>query len=114
MKFTTIVAVLASAFMVSAAALPIDAKNTVDVEAITQPVESSVKAYIIVLKQTVAALEIEKAELEILKVGGTVERRYTSVLKGFSAWLSTRAYKSLSANPLVAYIEEDRQVVTIN
>jgi hypothetical protein len=70
---------------------------------------ASVKAYIIVLKDTVVTQDIETAERAIIKVGGTVEHRYTSALKGFSAWLSSRAYKTLLANPLVAYIEEDGQ-----
>lgn len=124
MKFTAIVAVLASALMVSAAALPIDSKNTVAlaqeaptssaIESTILPSETSVKAYIIVLKDTVVTQDIETAERAIIKVGGTVEHRYTSALKGFSAWLSSRAYKTLLANPLVAYIEEDGQAAAIS
>ncbi|KAG0239438.1 hypothetical protein BGX31_002776 [Mortierella sp. GBA43] len=88
MKFTAVIAILASALM-------------------------SVKSYIIVLKNTVETQDIATAEREIVKVGGTIQYRYTNVLKGFSAWLSTRAVKSLTANPLVDYIEEDQQVHTL-
>ncbi|KAK3816583.1 MAG: hypothetical protein J3Q66DRAFT_342880 [Benniella sp.] len=115
MKFTAIVAVLASTLLVSAAALPIEVQNTV---ALAQEVpteaalqsginETSVKSYIIVLKDTVVAQDIMTAERAIVKAGGTIEHRFTDVLKGFSAWLPNRAYKALLANPLVQYIEED-------
>ena len=70
---------------------------------------ASVRSYIIVLKDTVVAQDIAKAEQEIVKVGGTIKYRYTTVLKGFSAWLSTRAAHTLQSNPLVSYVEEDKE-----
>ncbi|KAF9349065.1 hypothetical protein BGX34_002087, partial [Mortierella sp. NVP85] len=126
MKFTTVVALLASAFLASVAAAPVAVSASVALaeEALetpakapieptlnvtSDPAEASVRSYIIVLKDTVVAQDIAKAEQEIVKVGGTIKYRYTTALKGFSAWLSTRAAHALQSNPLVSYIEEDKE-----
>ena len=43
-------------------------------------------------------------------VGGTVDRRYTSAVKGFSATMSPAGARRLAADPAVAYVEQDRTV----
>ncbi|KAF9980484.1 hypothetical protein BGZ65_005050 [Modicella reniformis] len=125
MKFIALVAFLASALVVSVVAAPVSVENSValaqevtpaknPVGPTANPAETLVKSYIIVLKDTVATQEIVETESEIVKVGGTIEHRYTDVLKGFSAWLSDPAVNSLKAHPNIAYIEEDGEVRTLN
>ncbi|KAF9352382.1 hypothetical protein BGX26_009786 [Mortierella sp. AD094] len=96
MKFTTIAALLASAVAVSAAAIPQEQNHS----------------YIVVFKSTAAAQAMEKVEHDILDFGGKIGQRYTTVLKGFSAWIPAQVVEALSANPFIAYIEEDSEVTT--
>jgi len=44
------------------------------------------------------------------KVGGTVGKRYTSAVKGFSATMSESGARKLAVDPSVAYVEQDRTV----
>ena len=46
----------------------------------------------------------------VRKVGGTVDERYSSAVKGFSATLTSTAAKRLAADPAVAYVEQDHTV----
>ena len=65
------------------------------------------RSYIVVFKDSTAAHVIEKAENDILDLGGKIGQRYTTVLKGFSAWMPGHIYTALSTNPFIDYIEED-------
>jgi len=65
------------------------------------------RSYIVVFKDTTAAHVIEKAEKDILELGGKIGQRYNTVLKGFSAWMPGHIYTALSTNPFIDYIEED-------
>src|SRR2546430_12561967 len=60
--------------------------------------------YVVVLKN-----DSDDAAL-VRKVGGTVDERYTSAVKGFSATMSETGARTLAADPAVAYVEQDRTV----
>ncbi|KAF9583205.1 hypothetical protein BGW38_010034 [Lunasporangiospora selenospora] len=114
MKFSAVVALLATVLTVSSAALPVEPKVTFDIDETQQhaveghtPFSASLKSYIVVFKDSAAALAIERIEKDILGLGGKIGHRYDSVLKGFSAWLPTPVFKALSTNPLISYIELD-------
>ncbi|GAA0742881.1 S8 family peptidase [Dactylosporangium roseum] len=62
--------------------------------------------YIVVLKDSAHA----DASVLAGKVGGKVRRSFSKTLNGFSAQLSERAAKRLAANPLVAYVQQDKTV----
>jgi hypothetical protein len=56
---------------------------------------------------------MENVEKEILAFGGKIGQRYSSALKGFSAWIPGPIVTALLANPFINYIEEDREGKTI-
>lgn len=60
-----------------------------------------------VFKETTAAHIIEKAEKDVLGLGGKIVQRYTEVMKGFSALIPDHIMQALSTNPDIDYIEED-------
>ncbi|KAF9401439.1 hypothetical protein BGX21_001698 [Mortierella sp. AD011] len=53
---------------------------------------------------------MEKVERDILDFGGRIGQRYTTVLKGFSAWIPAQIVEALSTNPFIEYIEKDSKV----
>ncbi|KAF9111621.1 hypothetical protein BGX27_004673 [Mortierella sp. AM989] len=118
MKFITLITFLASAIAISSAALPVQPNiGFTFQEDQNQPqkiVESrnpvSAKSYIVVFKESAALQAIEKVEHEILNFGGKIGQRYTTVMKGFSAWIPAPVLVALSANPFIDYIEEDSDV----
>ncbi|GJJ74310.1 hypothetical protein EMPS_06668 [Entomortierella parvispora] len=75
-----------------------------------KPVQTTGRSYIVVFKETTAAHIIEKAEKDIVELGGKIGQRYNTVLKGFSAWMPGHIYTALSTNPFIDYIEEDGEV----
>ncbi|KAF9111618.1 hypothetical protein BGX27_004670 [Mortierella sp. AM989] len=121
MKFITIAALLVSAVAVSAAVLPIQPKHSLALpEDQNQNVESPspvlalpAKSYIVVFKESAVPLAIEKVERDILAFGGKVGRRYTTLIKGFSALIPAQAVTALSNNPIIDYIEEDSDASTL-
>ncbi|KAG0048046.1 hypothetical protein BGZ83_006953 [Gryganskiella cystojenkinii] len=119
MKFFTIFTGLAAIIAVAAAALPVEPMNAFMMQENNgrqyvveerKPVLPTFKSYIVVFKDTAAAHVIEKAEKDILDLGGTIGQRYTTALKGFSAWMPGHLYMALSTNPFIDYIEEDGEV----
>lgn len=62
-----------------------------------------------VFKDSTAAHVIEKAEQDILELGGKIIQRYNSVFKGFAALMPAPIMDALSTNPFIDYIEEDGQ-----
>ncbi|WP_190254553.1 S8 family peptidase [Dactylosporangium sucinum] len=64
--------------------------------------------YIVVMKDGSAA----SSETLAGKVGGKVDTRYDSTVRGFSGRMSAQAARRLAADPAVAYVEQDR-VVTV-
>ncbi|KAF8930646.1 hypothetical protein EDD21DRAFT_371190 [Dissophora ornata] len=119
MKFITVAALLASALAVSSAALPVapmdsfalsqedqnQQQNVIEPHKPSLPI--TVKSYIVVFKASAAAQVIEKAERDITNLGGRIGQRYSTVLKGFSAWIPSPVLSALSTNPFIDYIEED-------
>ncbi|KAG0369491.1 hypothetical protein BC939DRAFT_446325 [Gamsiella multidivaricata] len=121
MKFIALAALLISAVAVTSAALPVEPKNSFalaqedhnqnqNVVESKSTLPSGIKAYIVVFKQSAAAQVIEKAERDILDLGGKIGHRYSTVMKGFSAWIPTPVVKALATNPFIEYIEEDGEV----
>ncbi|KAG0270837.1 hypothetical protein BGZ95_001448, partial [Linnemannia exigua] len=125
MKFTTVVALLASVVAVTSAALPVepaingfviqenpnsqivldtDSTNTHKV-----PQTQGTKSYIVVFKDTAVLQVMENVEKEILAFGGKIGQRYSAALKGFSAWIPGPIVTALSTNPFIDYIEEDSE-----
>ncbi|KAF9905329.1 hypothetical protein EC991_001752 [Linnemannia zychae] len=124
MKFTTIVALLASVVAVTSAALPvepaingfviqenpssqivIDSNNRND----KPPQTQETKSYIVVFKDSAVLQVMENVEKEILAFGGKIGQRYSSALKGFSALIPGPIVTALSTNPFIDYIEEDAE-----
>ncbi|KAG0298063.1 hypothetical protein BGZ98_000332 [Dissophora globulifera] len=122
MKVLALVALLATTLAVSSAALPVEPKNAFALaqedqnqpQNVVEPrkpiLPISVKSYIVVFKPTAATHIIEKAERDIMELGGKIGQRYSSVLKGFSAWIPSPVLQALSTNPFIDYIEEDGEV----
>jgi aqualysin 1 len=69
--------------------------------------------YIVVLKEQASAPSAAKAKTRVRNRGGTVQREYSRVLKGFSAKLSEAALAEVESDPAVAYVEPDR-VITLD
>ncbi|KAF9421221.1 hypothetical protein BGZ94_008881 [Podila epigama] len=120
MKFLTIATVFAAIATVATAALPVEPVQAfvmhTDNSAIAQQHVSqdqklhglpAGKSYIVVFKDSAAADIIAKAEREILAFGGKIGQRYSTVLKGFSAWIPSPIVSAMSTNPFIDYIEED-------
>jgi hypothetical protein len=61
----------------------------------------------VVFKESTEARVIEKAEKDILDLGGKIVQRYSSVFKGFAALMPSPLIQALSTNPFIDYIEED-------
>lgn len=62
-----------------------------------------------VFKESTAAHIIEKAEKDVLDLGGKIVQRYNTVFKGFAALIPTPIIQALSTNPDIDYIEEDSE-----
>ncbi|KAG0312372.1 hypothetical protein BGZ97_011239 [Linnemannia gamsii] len=126
MKFTTVAALLATFAAVASAALPVEpAINGFIIQDDTPSARQQIvidsdhhkpaqtqgtKSYIVVFKDTAALQVMENVEKEILAFGGKIGQRYSSALKGFSAWIPGPIVTALLANPFINYIEEDREV----
>jgi subtilisin family serine protease len=67
--------------------------------------------YIVVFRQNVTDPAALAAQL-VQSGGGTLRFTYTSALKGFAATLPAAAAQALARNPLVAYVEQDREYRT--
>ncbi len=67
-------------------------------------------SYIVVLADGVSTQSVHSLANEY---GGTVQRTYTSALRGFAATMSETQAKRTAADPAVAYVEQDR-VVTLS
>ncbi|KAF9111619.1 hypothetical protein BGX27_004671 [Mortierella sp. AM989] len=121
MKFITIAALLVSAVAVSAAVLPVQPKHSLALpEDQNQNIESPspvlavpTKSYIVVFKESAAPHAIQNVERDILAFGGKIGRRYTTLIKGFSALIPTQVVAAISNNPIIDYIEEDSEVTIL-
>lgn len=69
--------------------------------------------YIVVFTDAVAD-PIGLARTLVLAHGGSLRHTYVSALKGFAAQLPDRAVTALRQNPLVAYVEPDQVVRTVD
>ncbi|KAF9126536.1 hypothetical protein BGW39_006556 [Mortierella sp. 14UC] len=126
MKFTTVVALLASIVAVTSAALPVEpaingfviqenpsSQIVIDSNSGNKPPQTQgTKSYIVVFKDTAVLQVMENVEKEILAFGGKIGQRYSAALKGFSAWIPGPIVAALSTNPFIDYIEEDSEVTT--
>ncbi|KAF9435212.1 hypothetical protein BGZ76_006708 [Entomortierella beljakovae] len=121
MKFIAVVTLLLSAIAVASAALPVqpstpflaqeDFNQNQNNFGYRKPASvSTVKSYIVVFKENAATHIIEKVERDILDLGGKIGQRYSTALKGFSAWIPSPVVAALSTNPFIDYIEEDSPV----
>ncbi|KAF9377341.1 hypothetical protein CPB97_010273 [Podila verticillata] len=120
MRFFVIATVIAVATAVVSAALPVEPMNAFVLQ--QEDNEQHVlqdkkpfdmtggKSYIVAFKDTAAAEVILKAEKEILAFGGKIGHRYTTALRGFSAWIPGPIVTAMSTNPFIDYIEEDGEV----
>ncbi|KAK3816582.1 MAG: hypothetical protein J3Q66DRAFT_440975 [Benniella sp.] len=122
MKFITFAAVLAATAAVASAALPAQPEgpfgiaqewdqhqNVIDRQHKVS-FSDSLKSYIVVFKESTAAHIIEKAEKDVLDLGGKIVQRYNTVFKGFAALIPTPIIQALSTNPDIDYIEEDSEM----
>ncbi|KAF9984344.1 hypothetical protein BGZ65_000585 [Modicella reniformis] len=121
MKFITLAALLGTTVAVASASLPVqpesafflaqedqNQQNIIDHHKPFLPV--SVKSVIVVFKESTESHVIEKAEQDILDLGGKIGQRYNSALKGFSALIPYPIVEALSTNPFIDYIEDDNEV----
>ncbi|KAG0226553.1 hypothetical protein BGW41_004189 [Actinomortierella wolfii] len=128
MKFTHVIAALATVVGIAAAALPVEPPNAFvfsedqmqkqQVVGEHNPLASDslagLKSYIVVFKDSTAAHVVEKAIHDIESLGGKIGQRYTAAINGFSAKIPTAIVTALSTNPFIDYIEEDGEVVAYN
>ncbi|KAF9111620.1 hypothetical protein BGX27_004672 [Mortierella sp. AM989] len=121
MKFITIAALLVSAVAVSAAVLPVQPKHSLalpedqnqNVESPNPVLAAPAKSYVVVFKESAASQAILNVERDIVAFGGKIGWRYTTLIKGFSAWIPAQVVIALSNNPAIDYIEEDSEVTTL-
>jgi subtilisin family serine protease len=64
--------------------------------------------YIVVLKDGSATTSDKLADNLANKVGGAVQKKFDSAVKGFAGKMDATAAKRLAADPSVAYVEQDR------
>ncbi|KAG0239440.1 hypothetical protein B0O80DRAFT_79515 [Mortierella sp. GBAus27b] len=122
MKFIALATVLAATIAVASASLPVQPESFVlSQEDQHQHIINhkpvfidTLKSYIVVFKESTEARVIEKAEKDILDLGGKIVQRYNSVFKGFAALMPSPLIQALSTNPFIDYIEEDTPVTAYN
>jgi subtilisin family serine protease len=80
-------------------------------EALLRHEQAVSDSYIVVLKDEVAAAQVDGAAARLARLhGGQLVTTYRHALRGFHARMNQQAAEALSRNPLVEYVEEDAVV----
>ncbi|EEB06045.1 subtilisin cleaved region like protein [Schizosaccharomyces japonicus yFS275] len=73
----------------------------------------SSKSYIIQLSNDADDASVERFKKDVEAKGGKIGHTYDTLFKGFSVTLDPNTVTTLSSDPLVASIEEDKKMHTL-